>query len=441
MLNELPKGIKKARDLITYAKSHGGVLRCLPQFLKTVVNEKKTSSKLSQLELQLEALRKADQSNHDRAIQWLEICFQKLTTSQFLCHPLVDPHMKKVKEILIDRHYDPQDGCAFNELLPKLLGKIECDYNPLDRSWGFLDAALSALGKAADAIASFGEVQLFDGWAKVQLRKIYAEHPRPCFPDDTNGDVYLEAHQQYKLAQKLGHGIACWNVESNFDESRNSTFQTVYLQIGYLMDLMKPEALQMLFRFRGSKGKRAWLELCESDPVINYKFLILLSKYSTHEPATLPPKQKIESWEDVENYVKQADVGWYLSRFESENPLEHPVSLSELKLLVDRFLTFLLLNESLEIKRGPREQKEAARIIVRGAIEKKWNKLESKGLIPKKQDDLMPTISQIREENDAEVDLGVFTDSLIKKEVSKFARDKKFVAKRGADKGKRLSKS
>lgn len=437
MMDEHPRSIKNVHDLIKCAKNLGGLLRCLPRLLESVLNEKKTSAQLLHLDNQLEFLIKKEKENRDIAIKWLKNCLDKLTESRFASHSVVAPFMNKAKRLLIDYKYDPQqDDCVIDELVPKLLGKYECGYNPLDRNWGFLDAALSAIQQAANAVASFCEKELFVGWAKIEIKTICIEDVFCNFTNSSNIPSHLEVDKQYAIAEKIGHGIGNW-VENVSEEQVN--LQHVYLCKGYIKELIYPDAMRDVFCFRGKEGKIKWLELCDSDPVINYKLMRFLAQFSNHKPATLPSEQKIESWEDIENFIKQANAGYYFSRFRSENHLEHPFTLSEIKLVVERFLVFLLLNKIEINRRGPRHQKEIAREVVKLAIEKKWDALSKEGLAIKKQDEFTPTIQEILKEKNAEFDLtSVLKNSLIKKEVSKFAKEKKFVAKRGPDKTKRV---
>lgn len=209
--------------------------------------------------------------------------------------------------------------------------------------------------------------------------------------------------------------------------------QVIYFRVGYLESLWYPQEMKKLFKFRDLKGYSLWEELCDSDPVIIYKYLKLLSQYGTTEPATLPPKKPIKSWNDMEDFVSQADVGYYLSRFGPANTLDHPLTLQQLQKLLDRFLSFLTLKTSKGSPRGSHKHKDETRKVVRSAVKRKWDKLEKEGVVKRIYGDFTPTISEIQKENYQEIELAL-TNTLIKEEVATFAKKKKFIAKRGPSK-------
>lgn len=353
MSNYLPNNIITEKNLINNAETLGAVLRRLPHLIKALRYSKDTSHFLNQLDNKLQELEKSFEQHEKETIKWMNDCLNKLKKSPFTDDPLVKPWMKRAEDLIVACLYDPKEGIDFH---------------------GYIDHSLNALCKVADAIASFGPSPLFDGWAEIysgenstthdipifqesgeKIEHTYSERWKtvesfdsrkiviPIFPKETKGNIPLTEAERKELKIIFNRNFECWFVEPPRKEKdkqgkEHNYSQVISLRYGFFHKFIYPPCIKNLIHRQSQKGKREWLELRDSEPITLYSYLKILEQYEGFECATLPPNNKIETWDDVERFNIQANTGLFLSCFSSEKPEDVPHTLPELKIMIDQFL-------------------------------------------------------------------------------------------------------
>lgn len=217
MFDYLPQNVKIIRDRCWSTETIGGFLRCLPKLFDVASKEAQTKDQFAQLKILLNADAAEQKKLCEKAVEWMKSCLSKLKNSPFANHPLCVAELKRAEDLLIHRKLKSKQSVVSSELSLKLIGSSgKASYNPLDRTWGFVDAAKEALMEAVNAIASFGPDPLFDGWAKIETRREHTCGVVPQFPDNISGEVLMGINQQGELAEKLRSGVYCWEVVQGF---------------------------------------------------------------------------------------------------------------------------------------------------------------------------------------------------------------------------------
>lgn len=116
-----------------------------------------------------------------------------------------------------------------------------------------------------------------------------------------------------------------------------------------IMEFLLPNYLLKLLQ--AGDAIQEWREAKDSNPTVLYEFLGILSLYPTHEPLRgdryIPPT----NYEEAEKRYLQANIGFYLSLFSSEDSQVQPIPPEGLLKLIDAFLQFAQ-NHSVESKHG-----------------------------------------------------------------------------------------
>ncbi|KKN11309.1 hypothetical protein LCGC14_1027900, partial [marine sediment metagenome] len=334
----LPDLIRIEHDIIQQSDSLKAVLCRLPRFLEVVRFSKKTASLISRFEKKIIQ----DDMDHRKkcrdGLEWMKDCLGKLMESRFSGHSLVKERLKHAELVILHSAIDQNSFIGWDE--------------------GLLDVALRSLSSAASMIASFGDDQLFKGWAKVGHRSVCLECCVPETLKKTRGRVKKSIKSRCEMAEEIGHGIETWEILPpgvGIDETLNKDTHPyrIHCRAGTLQELMLPTELADLLNDKSNDGIERWTTLRDSDHYTLYQYLNLLAQYNSFEPATLPPKidgeNRIEPkpWEDFGRFNSQAVTGDYLSRFDSSKP---PIDLGDLKKLVVLFINMLtseLLNGEL----------------------------------------------------------------------------------------------
>jgi len=104
-----------------------------------------------------------------------------------------------------------------------------------------------------------------------------------------------------------------------------------------------------------------WQEKADTSPVTLYRFLKLLSLYSSFQPLVLSPtpspSEVSKNLQEVEQKQYQAHVGYYLSLFKSPKKDKHPLTLKTLTRLIKRLLLMLEIESKTTTLKGPALQK------------------------------------------------------------------------------------
>lgn len=376
----LPSTVKIQREILIKSDTPGGVLRNLSGLLNALTRDKITAAYMHHLFRLIEAENAAFKDNVENASAWMFECLQKLKKSIWIENSFIKPIFLNAESTISEKKYDLMSGVSFcyNSKTKKFdysLGK------------GFIEVALEQLQAIAHQIASFGEAILFEGWAKLSFEQIthspfYYEYLKerielsseskvPISASDIGrliqyprGRIPMNDTEKKKFFTLLKRGVSDWIIhpimETKLIGSHKKQIQTGRItSIGEMRidNFMYPRSLEEILLIKSPRGRAQKKEKLSSDPVTLLGFLCNLKRYENFEPATWPPKEPLRNWDDVEKYLHQADWGYYLSGFESDDERRHPYGLNDLIRIVDTFLNMVSAHVSEKnFLKGPKKK-------------------------------------------------------------------------------------
>lgn len=317
MFKNLPDTLLIERSMMHRMETSGAILQYLPQFLQTLARTKESAPSLEGFEADLKRQEKVQRQEMVKSIEWIEEKIDKLKTSPFATHPVVEHSIARAEQSLTSK----------DQLSPAIL----------------LHGIIVNLQFAVSAVAAFGNDPLFEGWVEIGIAKIDPKGIAPKFPKNSKGLIPVE--NRWDLAEQIGHGVDCWQVIPPVTTSPNgkqSTPPTVYLLFGNFEKFIFPSSVDSVFAL--SKDIRAWREKRNMDPATLLNFLKILSQYEVSKKLAEPPFLRVNTVLEAEKLCIEGEIRPYLRQFSSINLEDHPLSRSQLLNLIDTFLNMLDIN-------------------------------------------------------------------------------------------------
>jgi hypothetical protein len=144
----------------------GAILQYLPQFLQTLARTKETAPLVESLEADLKRQEKIQRQEMAKSIEWITEKIDKLKTSPFSTHPVVEHTIERA-----ERSKNSEDN------LPPVI---------------LLNSIIVNLQFAVSAVAAFGNDPLFEGWVEIGIAKIDPKGIAPKFSKNSKGLIPVE---------------------------------------------------------------------------------------------------------------------------------------------------------------------------------------------------------------------------------------------------------
>lgn len=331
MYKNLPDILLIERSMMHRMETSGAILQYLPQFLQTLARTKESAPSLEGFETDLKRQEKVQRQEMAKSIEWITEKIDKLKTSPFATHPVVEHSIARAEQSLASK----------DQSSPAIL----------------LHDIIVNLQFAVSAVAAFGNDPLFEGWAEIGIAKIDPNGRAPKFPKNSKGLIPVE--NRWELAEQIGHGVDCWQVSplSIGPNGKQSTPPAVYLLYGCFEKFIFPSSVDSVFAL--SKDIREWREKRNTDPATLLNFLKILSQYEASKKLLEPPFLRAKTVLEAEKLCIKGEIRPYLRQFSLTNSEDHPLSRSQLLNLIDTFLNMLDIN----ITQAIAKRKEAKQSI------------------------------------------------------------------------------
>lgn len=316
MYKNLPDTVLVERSMMHRMETTGAILQYLPQFLQTLAHTKETAPLVESLEADLKRQEKIQRQEMAKSIEWITEKIDKLKTSPFATHPVVEHTIERA-----ERSKNSEDN------LPPVI---------------LLNSIIVNLQFAVSAVAAFGNDPLFEGWVEIGIAKIDPKGIAPKFSKNSKGLIPVE--NRWELAEQIGHGVDCWQVSplSIGPNGKQSTPPAVYLLYGCFEKFIFPSSVDSVFAL--SKDIREWREKRNTDPATLLSFLKILSQYEASKKLSKPPFLRANTVLEAEKLCIEGEIRPYLRQFSSGNSEDHPLSRSQLLNLIDTFLNMIDIN-------------------------------------------------------------------------------------------------
>lgn len=366
MLDMLPQQTKLEVNLILKCKHPRGILHRLSNYFKTLQLNKITSSYIQQCVEESTNRSKAHEVQRQETIIWFEDKIQLLKSSQWAEHPTVKSKIQNAENALQGK------SC-----------------NPLMRAFSHV---WDQFKEATYSVAAFGHHILFDGWAIAGIYNGTIHKVVENFPSK------FTEQEKWKLSTELGKGFISYNssayenqrsplrpIPCNFaNNSPNEKIKFIELSHGIIKEFSIPQNVEVVLF--GDTSQEDWEVDCESDPITLFTHLQVLAKYEQYKGKKFKPLTELQTMnpttlEEADELISNWLIGYYLRRFDSKDPAQHPASLKELKDLVETFSTMLgtfidqgNIPEADKKERKPRnDARTRDRAIAKKWMEEKWS--------------------------------------------------------------------
>ncbi len=408
----LDESTKAAYRLLQLANTPEGLLGLLPNFMRSMEKDKKCKHAYNKVKVKLTCEDEELQNRKLELIAWMKTKLDLLRNMTCSKSIEVKNAIKHADLILSGHAYEISPG-------------------------GFVNVLTGYFEKAISAVVYYGDDTIFKDWVKVSAREHVLKFSEPVLKNPIFDKVLTPFTIDGKqICKRLGHGFIKANIRCGagfFDEDGPPRY---VIEWGVIDSIEYPNSLHIL---RESQDLRQSKVNYDQKAEHNLRFLLQLCHFENLTPIFTSSLPQPKSVSEAESLCNKQILQYYLSGFKTINWERAPLSREDIMSMIDRLLTFLQIEDNDDEpihQRGPRTAKDDARKFVQKVLQDTWDELEKKEKQPENYQTLRINVWNAQKTASPHV-LGAISDTLIEKEIRRFAKMKKWLPVRGKDRGKR----
>lgn len=358
-MSNIPEIIEKQKKLLWNAELPSAKCIHLEVLLEMQIKDKCVGPIVSEWSDQSAKKNQLAHENTAKSVAWIRERFNMLKQSKWANHPIVEKNLRLAEAMLFCK----ESTCNSNNLT---------DYNhaikfatgskyPLN---GFVGPALNVLDAVALIVADFGEDEIFKGWTEIEIieRETKLSQLLPGILSEQ-----VEGMSLSEICSYSGCGFIKFKLENS---NENILDPLVSYSQMWLIRLILPPYVESCLSGFIPEALSSWTEARDTDPVILYQYLKMLSEYKYYRDLILDSKESPKTWEEHELLAVRLSLKKFFRLFSSLAPKQHIVSSSKINSLVDLFFNMIeiqLLKQQNNKRKG-RPNKAATKSFIQSEI-------------------------------------------------------------------------